>query len=251
MLFSMLIVSNWKAYVESAEKAKKLFAVAKRVAAFKKVSIVLAPSAPFLGLLASRNLSKVAFAAQDISKSTGGASTGEVSAQILAGSGARYVIIGHSERRAMGENREIIAEKMRHAVAHGLTPILCIGELERDTEARYLTLLREELTSALFPLSEKQRMTVVIAYEPVWAIGKSSSDVIAESDLQEMVSYIRKVLSELLPGKAAARIPVLYGGSVDPSNIRSLAGGSGVDGFLVGRASTNPETFAGLVKAVS
>lgn len=247
----MLVVANWKAYVEKVEKAKKLFSTAKRLATSTKVSIVLAPPAPYLGLLAPKNRSKVAFAAQDVSKMLGGASTGEVSAQILVSTGVQYVIIGHSERRAMGETREVIAEKMRHSVAQGLMPILCIGEADRDADAHYLTLIREEITSALAPLTEKQRMTVVIAYEPIWAIGKSSVDAIHDTDLQEMVLYIRKVLSELLPGKASARVPVLYGGSVDPSNIRSLAGGSGVDGFLVGRASTDPDSFTGLIKAVS
>src|SRR3989344_8362730 len=130
----MLIVANWKAYVEDAKKAKKLLSVGKRLARTTKHDIVLAPPAPFVGALALKNKTKVAFAAQDISQTTGGAKTGEATAQSYAAAGAAYAIIGHSERRALGETNAGISEKLAHALAHGLTPILCVGEQERDGE---------------------------------------------------------------------------------------------------------------------
>src|SRR3989338_8924393 len=145
----MIIVANWKAYVEEASRAKKLFSLAKRLAASTRVAIILAPSAPQLGLLAPKNKSKVAFAAQDISLSTGGPHTGEVTAPMFASLGVSYAIIGHSERRAAGETRETIAQKVLHAIAHGLTPILCVGEKERDVEGQYLTEVRADIVSAL------------------------------------------------------------------------------------------------------
>ena len=126
-----------------------------------------------------------------------------------------------------------------------------MGEQERDANAAYLALLRQQIASALEPLTQKERMSVIIAYEPIWAIGKTAADAITSADLQEMVLYIRKILSDLMPGKANARIPILYGGSAEPANARELAGGSGIDGFLVGHASVDPKMFSDLVKALA
>lgn len=247
----MLIVANWKAYVEDLAKAKKLFVLAKRLASAADTTLVLAPSAPLLGALAVRNKSKVAFAAQDVSLTTGGAATGEVTAQAYGAAGATYAIVGHSERRAAGDTNPVVAEKLAHALAQGLTPILCVGERERDGEGRYLAVVREELTLALEPLALKERAKVIIAYEPLWAIGKTATAAIGPNDLYEMVLYIHKVLAELLPGKNSARIPVLYGGSVEPVNARTLTEHSSIDGFLVGHASVDPNTFSLLVKQLA
>src|SRR3989338_1049720 len=247
----MLIVANWKAYVEEFAKAKKLFAAGKRIAKVTGNAIVLAPPSPILGALATRNKSKVAFAAQDVSTTTGGASTGEVTAQAYIAVGATYAIIGHSERRAAGDTDAGVAEKLAHAPAQGLTPILCIGEHERDGDGRYLGIVREELTIAIESLAPKERAKVIIAYEPLWAIGRDAEHAIGQNDLTEMVLYISKVLAELLPGKSSGRTLVLYGGSVEPSNVRDLAAGSGVDGFLIGHASVDPHMFTQLVKQLS
>lgn len=246
----MLIVANWKAYVEDIEKAKRLFALSKKLARGAN-TIVLAPPAPFLGALALKNTSAVAFAAQDVSATTGGATTGETTAQMYASLGASHAIIGHSERRAAGDTSEIISHKISHALACGLIPILCIGEHERDREGRYLSFVREEITTAFAPLTPKERTKVVIAYEPLWAIGKTAEHAIRQNDLTEMVLYIRKVLSELLPGRNASRALVLYGGSVEPENARGLAGATRVDGFLVGHASADERSFAELVKELT
>jgi triosephosphate isomerase len=246
----MMIAANWKAYVETPQKAKALFAAAKKLAARKGLEIVLAPPAPYLGLLAPGNRSKVSFAAQDISDSMGGAATGEVTAAAIASVGATYAIVGHSERRARGETDAIVLSKAQHALAHGLRPILCIGEHERDTEAHYLQFIRAQISAVFSALTMQERLQVVVAYEPIWAIGKTSADAITPEDLAEMVLYIRKVLGDGLVGDAQAT-KVLYGGSVEPGNERSLAGGSGVDGFLIGHASTNVQDFILLGKAVS
>lgn len=247
----MLIVANWKAYIEDLKKAKKLFSVSKRLARTTGIDIVLAPPAPFFSVLAAHNKSKIAFAAQDISATTGGAETGEATAAAYASSGAAYVIVGHSERRALGDTDSVVAEKLVRALAHGLIPVLCIGEHERDPEGRYLALVREELTTALTALSPKERSKVIVAYEPLWAIGKTAAFAIGPNDLTEMTLYIRKVLAELLPGKSSSRSLVLYGGSVEPSEVRDLAAHSGVDGFLVGHASVDPSIFSLLVKELA
>jgi triosephosphate isomerase len=151
----------------------------------------------------------------------------------------------------MGDTDTIVAEKLAHAIAHGLIPILCVGESERDGEGRYLSVIRGELVSAIEPLAPKDRAKVIIAYEPLWAIGKTAALAIKSNDLAEMVLYIRKVLMELVPNKSSARSCVLYGGSVEPGDIRDLAAGSSVDGFLVGHASVDPHTFSLLIKQIS
>jgi triosephosphate isomerase len=160
----------------------------------------------------------------------------------------RYAIIGHSERRAAGDTDLIIAEKLAHALTHGLTPILCVGESERDGEGRYLATVREQITLAIKSLEPKERAKVIVAYEPIWAIGKSAQQAIAPNDLAEMALYIRKVMAELLPGKSSRRSLVLYGGSVEVSNVRDLAASSRVDGFLIGRASVDSVGFTSLIK---
>ena len=244
----MLIVANWKAYIEDFAKAKKLFAISKKLAKETKNEIVLAPPAPLLGALAIKNKSKVAFAAQDVSATSGGAKTGEITAQACAAVGATYAIIGHSERRMAGDTDAVIAMKLAHAFAHGLIPILCVGENERDGEGKYLSLVREEITSAVSPLTQKERSKIIIAYEPIWAIGKTARDAIDSNDLTEMILYIRKVLAEISQGKVSSYSPIIYGGSVEPGDIRGLAGASGVDGFLIGHASVDPLAFALMVK---
>lgn len=248
---SMLIVANWKAYVEDMGRARKLFSVAKRLSKKTKHEIVLAPSMPYLGMLAPKNKSKVAFSAQDVSATTGGAKTGEVPAEMLSSLGAAYALVGHSERRAIGETDAVVAEKARHALAHGLIPILCVGERERDADAKYLGFVRAQIAAVFEPLSQKERMEIVVAYEPVWAIGKTAAEAITSRDLAEMILYIRKVIGDYLPGKAPARIKILYGGSAEPDNVRELAGGSGIDGFLVGHASVDPSMFSGIIKSLS
>ncbi|MFA7302498.1 MAG: triose-phosphate isomerase [Candidatus Paceibacterota bacterium] len=247
----MLVVANWKAYIEDLSKARALFALSKRLVRGTNLSVILAPPAPLLGLLATKNTSSVLFAAQDVSVTTGGAQTGESTAQAFAAAGAAYAIVGHSERRAAGDTDASVAEKLAHALAHGLTPILCVGEHERDGEGRYLAMVREQLTRALTPLTLKERKQVIIAYEPVWAINKAAALAIEPHDLAEMVLYIRKVLSELLAGKSATRALVLYGGSVEPGNIRPLAIASSIDGFLIGHASVDLTSFAQMMKELS
>jgi triosephosphate isomerase len=246
----MLIVANWKAYIEDSEKAKKLASVAKRLTRTTPHELVLAPPAPLIGMVA-RLATPVALAAQDVSATMGGAETGEATAAAYAAAGVSYAIIGHSERRAHGDTNAVVAEKIARSLAQGITPILCVGETDRDGEGVYLGTVREELVSALSPLDPRDRAKVVIAYEPLWAIGKGALFAITANDLREMALYIRKVLAELLPGNTANRSRVLYGGSVEPDNIRDLAGGSGVDGFLVGRASVEAQKYTDLIKALA
>ena len=246
----MLIVANWKAYVQSENKAKKLFATAKRLALQPTTQIIIAAPAPYLGVFAPGNRSKVSFAAQDISSGSGGAATGEVTAAMLRDIGVSHAIIGHSERRALGDTDAIVSEKVKQAYANKIVPIVCIGERERDMDAKYLTFLRAQIHAVFSPLSPKERQQTILAYEPIWAIGKTAAEALTPSDLTEMVLYIRKVLAEYVPGNGVSKIKLLYGGSVEPSNISVLSQGTGVDGFLPGHASADSDIFSALVKGV-
>lgn len=247
----MLIVANWKAYIEDLDKAGKLLRVSSKLSLKTACDIIIAPPAPFAALLASKNKSRVTFAAQDISRTPGGAETGEATAAMYKAAGVTYAIVGHSERRAQGDTNTIVAKKLAHALAHDLIPILCIGEQERDSEGRYLSYVREEITSAFTILTQKERTKVVLAYEPLWAIGKTADHAIGQTDLTEMVLYIRKILAELIPGKHSQHALVLYGGSVEPGNIRDLARVSLVDGFLIGHASADEHMFIELVSQLA
>ena len=249
--FPMLIVANWKAYVDSAARAKALVANAKRLAARSRHTFVLTPSSPHLGLFPKAGKRNLQFAAQDVSERSGGAATGEVPASLLRELGVGYVILGHSERRALGETDAVIAQKAKQAFAAGLIPILCIGERVRDADARYLRELRDELAIVLDALSPKERAKIIVAYEPIWAIGKSARDAIMPADLKEMVLYIRKMLAQHMPARTATKLRVIYGGSVEPVNIRELSKEGGVDGFLIGHASVDAKSFGALVKELS
>lgn len=247
----MLIVANWKAYVDSAARAKALVTNAKRLAARSRHTFVLAPSSPHLGLFPKAGKRNLQFAAQDVSEKSGGAATGEVPASLLRELGVGYVILGHSERRALGETDAVIALKAKQAFAAGLIPILCVGERVRDADARYLKELRDELVVVLDALSPKERAKVIIAYEPIWAIGKSARDAITPADLKEMVLYIRKILAQHMPVRIASKLRIIYGGSVESGDARELAKDGGVDGFLVGHASVDAKMFNALVKELS
>ena len=244
----MLILSNWKTYVTNKDEAKKLLATVKRLATTSKAELVVLPPHPYIGLFHSPRKTKVGLGAQDVSTTIAGAATGEVPAGVLKNLGVTYVLAGHSERRAKGEDNEVVAEKVRRILEQGMTPILCVGEKERDEDATYLAFLREQITSVFDALDQKERFNVMIAYEPIWAIGKEAQDALHSQELAEMVLYIKKILSKYMPSKQSTKI--LYGGSAEPDNVRGLVGGSGVDGFLVGHASADPEMFSRLVKAL-
>ena len=149
----------------------------------------------------------------------------------------------------MGETDAVILEKTRHALAQGLIPILCIGEHERDEDANYLRFIRAQIASIFSELEIPERKIMILAYEPLWAIGKTAAEAIQKDDLWEMVVYIRKVLGEYLPGAATEQVKILYGGSTEASNAPMLAD-SGIDGFLVGHASADVAQYTKLVKAL-
>ena len=237
-------------YPKTLREAKKLFnGIARRVSRTRGATIVVCPPLPYLEeLKRTYRGTKIRFGAQDVSlHEKEGAHTGEVSASMLKNLGAQYAIVGHSERRAMGETDDIVAAKVRAALKAGLVPLICIGERERDREGKYFSWLERELAASLGAVSRAHARRLVIAYEPIWAIGKTARGAMKPQEVHEMIIFIKKVLSKHYGRKLGMRVPILYGGSVEPGNVLGLMRDGAADGFLVGHASIAPRDFAAIV----
>ena len=243
------IAGNWKMFKtvqEAVVFTKELRGLVKDIA---DVEIVIAP--PFTAIHAvaeaARN-TNVGVSGQDVYWERDGAFTGEISAAMLAEAGAAYSIIGHSERRQLfGETDAIVNRKVMAVLQNGLTPILCVGEtLEQREQNKTLDVLDRQVKDSLDTLTADQIAELVVAYEPVWAIGTSRNATAAQAG--EAHAHIRKRLRQWFGADAADRCHVIYGGSVKPDNIRDLIAESDVDGALVGGASLNVTSFADIVK---
>jgi len=188
------------------------------------------------------------YGAQDLSAHDAGAYTGEISGAFLAKLGCTFVVVGHSERRQYhAEDDAVVNAKVKAAYRHGLTPILCIGEgLEVRKEGRHVEHTLAQLDGGLAGVSAEQAASVVVAYEPVWAIG--TGEVATPQDAQEVCAAIRGRLAELYSADLAVGVRVLYGGSVKASNIAGIMAEPDVDGALVGGASTDPVEFASIAR---
>lgn len=243
-----IIVGNWKMNPGSAKEAVVLAGAVKKAASrFSDVTTVLCPPYVYLPLIASK--SKVQFGAQDVFYEEKGSYTGEVSASQIASVGGSYVIIGHSERRKMGETDGVIAKKVLKALANNLTPIVCIGEEVHDADGNYLDIVRSQLLAALALVKKTEVWKVIIAYEPVWAIG--AQDPMSAYDLHQMSLYLRKVLNEEFGKSAASGVPILYGGAADVTNAAEIISKGDVNGLLVGRESLSAERFVAMLKVVN
>ncbi len=247
-----ILIANWKNYPSSLSEALSLLKqLSKNSAVYKKVSLFIAPPLPYLETVSARSKNFAHLASQDVSAVSRGTHTGVVSTEILKSFGVRLAILGHSECRALGETSESVSIKARIALSAGITPLVCVGELSRDDEGEHFEILREQLKLSLAGLNRKYDLSkLVIAYEPVWAIGKRAQDAVSPSDLAETIIFIRKVLTDIFDRKIAERIPLLYGGSVEPSNASGLLVGTGIKGFLVGHASLRAENFLDIAKSL-
>ncbi len=228
-------------------EANKLVAnTIKTATKLKKTTAVLAPAyvhiAPF-----STKKTKVLWGAQDVCLKREGSMTGEVSVRMLKDLNVEFVIIGHSERRIMGENNDLIAKKVVTTLAEGLKPVLCIGESVRDNDGEYLIEIKTQLLECIAEVKRGDMLDLVIAYEPVSAIG--ATEPLNSHDIHTCVLYIRKVLAEHFSKDLALSAMILYGGSVNVDNAGEIIKNGGVDGLLVGRASLGNE-FGELLKAV-
>lgn len=245
-----LVVGNWKMNPGTLAEAKQLF-VAIRAAAkqTRSVRVVVAPPALFLLEVAKLSPSRVVgVAAQNTHEALLGAHTGEISALMVANIGAEMVILGHSERRAAGETDTVIQAKVTTVLKSRLTPIVCVGERERDESGDFYSVVEQQI-AAVFQVVPKTRVKdVVLAYEPVWAIGTGKTATVEE--VQEMQLFITKILTKLVGRAAAVKVRILYGGSVKPENAHALYHETGMSGFLVGGASLDSKAFASIITAV-
>ena len=192
---------------------------------------------------------KIGVAAQNCADETSGAYTGEVSVSMIKSTGSKYVILGHSERREYyNETSEKLVKKVKLTLESGLTPIFCFGEvLEERQSEKHFDVVKGQIADGLFNLSAEDFGKIVLAYEPVWAIG---TGVTASSDqAQEMHAFIRKTLVEKYGQEVADNTSILYGGSCKPSNAKELFANADVDGGLIGGASLNAEDFMGIISA--
>lgn len=242
-----LMAANWKMHKTVGEALAFVETFLPLVRGVDGVEIVLAP--PFTALdrvgeaLAG---SAVALAAQDVHAERFGAFTGEISATMLADIGCAYTIVGHSERRTLcGESDAEVAGKAAALLHHGIRPIVCVGESLAEREAgRALARVGEQVEKSLAAVPADRTADLVVAYEPIWAIGTGRTA--SPADAQEMHAHIRECLAQRF-GDAARSIRIQYGGSVKPENVYALMAQPDVDGALVGGASLDPESFAKIV----
>jgi triosephosphate isomerase len=242
------IAANWKMFKTVQEAVVYVKELRTLVKGASDVEIVVAP--PFTAIHASAEAARntnVSIAGQDVHWEKEGAFTGEVSASMLKEAGAEYVIIGHSERRRLfHETDETVNRKTTTALAAGLTPIVCIGEtLDERERGETLAVLDRQIKAGLDGLNAAQIAALVVAYEPVWAIGTGRNATPEQA--AEAHGHIRTRLKQWFGGDAAERCRVIYGGSVKPDNIRDLVAHADVDGALVGGASLDARTFGDLV----
>jgi triosephosphate isomerase len=244
-----IVAGNWKMNTllkEGMELAKAVEQLEKEKT--KDALVIIAPPYTHLSRI-SDLVDRVCLASQNCAFEPSGAFTGEISPEMLLSTGVEYVIIGHSERRTLfGENNDLLNKKVKLALATGLKPIFCCGEVLEEREAgKLFEVVTEQLKVGLAGLSREDMGKVVIAYEPVWAIG---TGVVATPDqAQEMHHFIRDLLSQIFDAHVAENTSILYGGSCKPSNAGELFANPDVDGGLIGGASLKAEDFIAIVNA--
>jgi len=232
------------------DEARRIFRSTKNITGkLKNTKVVLCPPYVYIPSLRSkRSQSPISIGAQDVSFEEQGAFTGEVSPIMLKDLGVEYVIVGHSERRGQGESDETVAKKVFSVVELGIHAVLCVGEKERKDDGSHLDFLKSQIKNSLNKVPRKYAGKLVIAYEPVWAIGaKESMD---PANVLEMSIFVKKVISDIYGHEEALATPVLYGGAVNFRNAGDIIMKGEVDGLLVGRESVNSSGFVELLKAV-
>jgi len=245
----ILIVGNWKMHLNTSQASILVHRLQERIKIHRDIEVVLAPSMLVLQPLSLQiDRRKFRLAAQNAYFRDEGPFTGEVSFTMLREL-AHYVIVGHSERRShFHEDLDMIRDKVAAAIRNDITPILCVGETKQERkEGETKQVLHDQLMTALSNLTAQEVRQMVISYEPVWAIG--TGDVAKPDQVSAAVQYIRSYVTDVFGPKAGKGVRVLYGGSVMPEVVQGFLDVEGVDGFLVGGASLNYQTFADIVAA--
>lgn len=247
-----LIVANWKMNPSSKEEAKRIINSTKKIAKeLKRTEVVICPPFPFIDFVKPDD-KKVFSGVQNVFYVPVGTFTGEVSSEMIRAFGAKYSIVGHSERRHLGETDDIVSKKANASLMAGLKTIICVGEETRDNSGDYLNFLRNQIKNSLANVKKKFLFDLIIAYEPVWAISKSTvaGQAMNFNEVHEANIFIKKTLVEIFGKDWVSGVRILYGGSVNFENAENIIKEAKVDGFLVGRESLDIETFPKLLKSV-
>lgn len=244
-----LIAGNWKMFKTCSEAVETAKHLLKLVSKTTDVDVMIAP--PFTALAQVSDVVKgscISVGAQNLFWEAEGAYTGEISPSMLVSAGCRYVIIGHSERRQyFNETDESVNRKIKSSLKNGLIPVMCVGESEKERELREtFSVLDKQIKNGLEDFSPDDLKTLVIAYEPVWAIGTGKTATAEQA--QEVHEFLRAMLEKKFGNRLAKSMRILYGGSVKPNNIAELMSMPDIDGALVGGASLDPETFSKIIQ---
>ena len=248
-----IVAGNWKMNTLPAEGVE----LAKGIAAGRGevcscVNFIVCPPFTHLSQVAEAlKGSDIALGAQDCATEAKGAYTGEIAASMIAALGCKYVILGHSERRQYyGETSATLNKKMAQAYANGLTPIYCVGEnLEEREAGKHFDVVKAQIEEVVYNLTEEEYKNLVIAYEPVWAIGTGKTATAEQA--AEVCTFIRTTVRHLYGARIARSITIQYGGSMKPANAAELLAQPDIDGGLIGGASLNPEDFIAIINAAN
>jgi len=244
------VIGNWKMNPATVSEAKSIAKLIQKITPNSKyIEAVICPPSVFLYSLSKEVKGKVKYGHQGAYFKDTGAYTTKISASMVASAGAKYVIIGHSEERKEGLSNENINDSLKAVLREGMTPVLCVGENERDQNGFYFNSIREQIEIALSGISKARYADIIIAYEPVWAIGSGAQRPASQSEFLEIKIYIQRIITDLSNRKTADEVPIIYGGSVDDTNINIFLE-VGAMGFLPGRASLSPIIFSKMISEI-
>ncbi|MEL1240673.1 triose-phosphate isomerase [Flavobacterium flavipallidum] len=246
-----IVAGNWKMHKNAAQTSELLSELIAKVPANTTAQVIVAPT--FVNLAAAVNQLKgtnISVSAQNVHQTESGAFTGEISADMLTGVGVNTVILGHSERRAIfHESDALIADKVNTALKHDMTVIFCFGEELKDRQSgNHFNIVENQLKDGLFQVDAKSWNKIVLAYEPVWAIG--TGETASPEQAQEMHEFIRKTILKAYGKEIAENATILYGGSVKPENAKEIFSKPDVDGGLIGGAALKADDFVAIVTAI-
>lgn len=248
----MIVAGNWKMNLDLVQANKLASALSKQVSSSRHLEVLVCPPALYIQPLVDQFRQEncdIAVGAQNCHDESSGAYTGEIAASMIASTGAKYTLVGHSERRAYyGEDEALFQKKIDQALTAGLHVIYCVGEtLEQRESGQAFAVVEQQVRDGLAKVSEDHTLYVTIAYEPVWAIGTGKTATPAQA--QEIHHAIRGVVAAMYDDHIANRMSILYGGSVKPANAQEIFSQSDVDGGLVGGASLDEHQFIAIVRA--
>ncbi len=247
-----IIIGNWKMNPQSKKEAEVIFrGISKINKNIKNTEVVICPSFPHFFIKGKTKDKKIKLGSQDVFFEKEGSYTGEISTGMLRDFNVDYVLVGHSERRSLGDTNEIVNKKIIELLKYKIIPVFCIGESDRDHNGFYLSFLKNQIESGLININKNQIRSIIIAYEPIWAIGSSATRVATPEEFNEIRIYIKKVLSDIYGAKLANEIKIIYGGSVNPLNAKEFLKEGEADGLLVGRDSLNPKKFGDIIITAS